>query len=44
MYVRSPGISFWVVALAAMVVGLMRVKPNLFETGLTPGSHVDLCV
>lgn len=33
---RGPGISFWVAALAPVVVGLTRVKPSLFETGLTP--------
>lgn len=45
VYVRGPGISFWVAALAPVVVGLTRVKPSLFETGLTlPGSHVNsLC-
>lgn len=36
MYGRGPGISFWVAALAPVVVGLTRVKPSLFETGLTP--------
>lgn len=38
--VRGPGISFWVAALAPVVVGLTRVKPSLFETGLTPPARM----
>lgn len=33
---RRPAVSFWVAALAPVVVGLTRVKPSLFESGLTP--------
>lgn len=39
-----PGISYWVVAWAALVVRLTRVKPDLFETGLTPQLSYALCV
>lgn len=44
VYVRSPDIWFWVVVSAALVVGLTRVKPGLFETGLTPQLSCGLCV
>lgn len=34
-HVRRPDISFQVVALAELVVGLAKVKPSLFEPRLT---------
>lgn len=41
-YMKSPMYGF-VVSAATLVVRLMRVKPSLFETGLSRSSHVD-CV
>lgn len=36
--------SFWVAVSAALVVGLTRVKPSLFETGLTRRLSYGPCV
>lgn len=41
---KSPDLSVWVAERTTLVVGLTRVKPGLFETGLTPGLSYVLCV
>lgn len=41
---KSPDLSVWVAERTTLVVGLTRVKPGLFETGLTLGLSYVLCV